>query len=531
MAEHTYASFDDTMERPTQRPRLSFTSSGDPQEEVPNDWDLQTARAQNDNKLKSIFEGIFAKYSQDFTEIGDEIDLQTGEIVVDHGHLLGIQEETDPGDHGQTWQSEDEESEVGDEDHGAGKQDETEGLVFEDSDKDLDDSFEFERVHSRSPSVSTDSALAATSFNPEARPVSAQHDLKPPPENPGPVDPLWQVPEIPRPFATPTVENRHAQVAFSPRLPTLNIEPSPPGSHSLWSIPRRGRPRTEGKPRLTPSKTRPRPKRKYHSSPVAFEALDWSFAQAPASDDSDDPLQENQPSPTPFRKAIVRGRKRMRTSLFPKTSDDNRPELDRESPTAEAGPQHQSVPMAKTHHDRDASHSHVEQGDAQVTVAGGPVDVQSDSPAHSIATHDVAPASVPIPVPSPSPAPAAVSTPTQSRSRVTPDEIRLFVRLLHVQRKSWKEIHASLPHRKMQVLRNWNSVHWNNVRANPPRLTAPWTGDELEILDRVKEQSGISFKGIQAELPGRSRAEIEFELLRRWVGDEVWNSERRTTLL
>lgn len=61
------------------------------------DADLQKRRARNDNRLKSIFESIFDKYGKDFNGIGDEIDLRTGEIVVNNGHLLGMTNERDAG--------------------------------------------------------------------------------------------------------------------------------------------------------------------------------------------------------------------------------------------------------------------------------------------------------------------------------------------------------------------------------------------------------------------------------------------------
>ena len=62
------------------------------------DADLRKKRAQNDKRLKSIFESIFEKYEKNFDGIGDEIDLQTGNIVVDNGHLSGMSHEKDLGD-------------------------------------------------------------------------------------------------------------------------------------------------------------------------------------------------------------------------------------------------------------------------------------------------------------------------------------------------------------------------------------------------------------------------------------------------
>ncbi|MCJ1468485.1 hypothetical protein MMC07_007114 [Pseudocyphellaria aurata] len=61
------------------------------------DAEFHERRARNDLRLKSVFEIIFEKYSRDFSGIGDEINLQTGEIVVDRGHVHGMRNETDPG--------------------------------------------------------------------------------------------------------------------------------------------------------------------------------------------------------------------------------------------------------------------------------------------------------------------------------------------------------------------------------------------------------------------------------------------------
>ena len=78
-----------TMEPPYKKQRLSGSKF--------TDLDLRQRRARNDSHLKSIFESIFDKYSKDFDGIGDEIDLRTGEIVVNNGHILGIRNETDTG--------------------------------------------------------------------------------------------------------------------------------------------------------------------------------------------------------------------------------------------------------------------------------------------------------------------------------------------------------------------------------------------------------------------------------------------------
>lgn len=73
------------MERPAKRPRVVSTKN-----QPYYDKDLQLARKQNNILFKSALESIFDRYSQDFTGVGDEIDLQTGQIVVDNGHLEAL---------------------------------------------------------------------------------------------------------------------------------------------------------------------------------------------------------------------------------------------------------------------------------------------------------------------------------------------------------------------------------------------------------------------------------------------------------
>lgn len=59
--------------------------------------DVGWAREESKARLKSTLEDVIDKYSRDFTDIGDEIDMETGDIVVDNGHLSGMRHEVDPG--------------------------------------------------------------------------------------------------------------------------------------------------------------------------------------------------------------------------------------------------------------------------------------------------------------------------------------------------------------------------------------------------------------------------------------------------
>ncbi|KAM0335382.1 hypothetical protein ACHAQA_000427 [Verticillium albo-atrum] len=117
------------MEPLAKRQRLTYTQRSQRQEEdelnfEPEEVDkqrdpgqqLEESRAFAAYKLKSTFEHIFQKYERDFTGIGDEIDLRTGEIVVNNGHIQRLGEEGEDG-----------------------YEDEDEGMLLEDAFPDSDD--------------------------------------------------------------------------------------------------------------------------------------------------------------------------------------------------------------------------------------------------------------------------------------------------------------------------------------------------------------------------------------------------------
>lgn len=70
----------------------------EPPPDLDPESDFQQKRARLDYKLKSTFEAIFEKYGKNFDGVGDEIDLATGEIVVNNGHILDMLDERDAGD-------------------------------------------------------------------------------------------------------------------------------------------------------------------------------------------------------------------------------------------------------------------------------------------------------------------------------------------------------------------------------------------------------------------------------------------------
>ncbi|KAK4216554.1 hypothetical protein QBC37DRAFT_416519 [Rhypophila decipiens] len=98
------------MEPPAKRPRLGISPYNNNRDEVDGDelnlrpeqvnalrdpgYQLERSRAVAANRLKSAFERIFEKYEKDFTGIGDEINLETGEVEVDNGHIQSLEDAT-----------------------------------------------------------------------------------------------------------------------------------------------------------------------------------------------------------------------------------------------------------------------------------------------------------------------------------------------------------------------------------------------------------------------------------------------------
>lgn len=62
------------------------------------DYKLSVERAYADQRFQITMAHIFEKYGRDFDGIGDEIDLVTGEIVVNNGHIRNMRDEGDVGD-------------------------------------------------------------------------------------------------------------------------------------------------------------------------------------------------------------------------------------------------------------------------------------------------------------------------------------------------------------------------------------------------------------------------------------------------
>ncbi|PYI03890.1 hypothetical protein BO78DRAFT_188663 [Aspergillus sclerotiicarbonarius CBS 121057] len=552
------------MERPTKRPRLSMEA--EPEGEV-DDIDIHEARAQNDLRLKSIFEGIFEKYGKDFTDVGDEIDLQTGKIVVDNGHIEAMEGEDDTGEQS-GWlfeaglsapsnpeahnvaldgSAQQPDAEIGGDaagDDGTPSQHppasipSQTGLAPDQSWEAMTNEAANDDPDTNDDRSSVDSLLDTALYvqnNPDGsrgRKAMADATGKPATEKANPaaeasaqskgvkiseaVEAIWRVPEISGDFATPAWNK-------SRPAPSLNLvrSQSPPGTGSIWALPWSSR-RSSGPKRAKKPQTTPQG-RKCQSSPAV---CDWSFAETPDGDESDDPLQEDyEPSPTPKRGIEIRGKPL--ESHTPSSTKDR----------CESCQQYFARPDYVSHLNdilskpADGQHDQAEVRRKLSAITNPrPSKTQAEGTTTSANT-SAKKGSVSSVRTTKAPAETLPAdndtTPTKKRVRtyIGPDEARLIVKMRQVQGKKWNNILDQLPQKSLSQLLQWNKSHWSDRRANPPPLSKPWTKPEREQLDQIKDQRGLSWATIRAELPGRPLAEIEFELLQRWVGEEVSHKE------
>ncbi|KAJ9303106.1 hypothetical protein DTO271G3_480 [Paecilomyces variotii] len=543
------------MERPSKRPRLSLPGDS---EQFPDDFDVQEARARNDLRLKSVFESIFEKYGKDFTDVGDEIDLHTGKIIVDNGHLSNLQAEDDlggidePASHGEqplspvsssldflpNGQEHDVESAS---DSPSNKENTSDGALCQVNEPESD--HVTESVHShikglqngllgKGSKLSSKDAAALTEVTnlSESKSALSPDDVWERQQN---IDPVWQVPEIQANFSTPTVSKRMSR---SPMLPQRARSASPPGAGSIWALPTPGRKRNTDVAKKTKNVIGlDKPKRKRSST---SKKKDWSFAVIPDSSDSDDPLQEDyQPSPTSRAPSVVRTSKLALTapeveksSSVEETSAilDATVELNEPLPCNGSSRLHDQNEERVQQLDRDTSSlaengpgepPNEPQGPEELEEPGEPQEpVEGQEPILLENTDTEIQSSVQTMVKIKSQSPVK-DIHRSSRNPITPDEARIIMRMRHVEGSSWKDIAAAMPGRTAFQVTQWNHIHWQNRKLNPPKSSEPWSDEDRKQLARFKDEEGMSWTDIQKEFPGHTKAEIEFELLHLWVGD------------
>ncbi|KAL4989825.1 hypothetical protein BDW68DRAFT_195442 [Aspergillus falconensis] len=573
------------MGTPLKRKRL-YLWPGAADEYETSDIDLQEARAQNDLRLKSIFEGIFEKYGRDFTDVGDEIDLKTGKITVNNGHIDALDAEgNSPGDwlsdaelvaptHVQAegtndegeparlaldagaWGAEDTALE-GDHDlHNPSRR--TVSILSHmrpDSGRRLKETMEAdpdrgaagdgedrttsEAEDDRSSVDSLlDTALSLQAWKVDKTTKGETGTEKAIPLHDGShqsqaaeterldetVDPIWRVPEISAKFTTPTLLSR-SRPKPKPVINNAVRSQSPPGSGSLWALPGIRRRNTDAMKKRK-QKDSPKERKRHHSSPVV--AWDWSFADAPDGSESDDPLQEDyEPSPTLKGSVYIREK---RKGPFSAGGAQKTCSFCRRIFSQQAYDSHLKAVLANP---ADNEHDLVELKRQLATVTSdGATEPALDATgtASASAEHIVSPTDTPRkPNSEAGQETNHESTPTGSKRARTvlgPREARLIIQMRHIQGMKWKEISDHFPQKKPTNIQAWHHVHWKQRKANPPRLSGPWSKAELEKLEMLKDQPELTWPSIRAEFPGRLLAEIEFTLLQLWAGDDVSQAPR-----
>lgn len=219
------------------------------------DEELRHRRARNDLRLKSAFECIFEKYSKDFTGIADEIDLATGKIVVNRGHLSSLDDEKDPGREedlfdeldGQIW-SVDTGAMT---EKGSGRRKSmiatSENSLGSGLDNEMRDTSQFPHLpecltaDAETGILSTDTdELARLHKNKRLSNLRANSSIYPAQavQNDDGIEPIWRAPPLPDQISTCKENLQTQDVLLSD--PCENRSISPPGK-SLWLLPKRGR--------------------------------------------------------------------------------------------------------------------------------------------------------------------------------------------------------------------------------------------------------------------------------------------------
>ncbi|GAD94207.1 Myb-like DNA-binding domain protein [Paecilomyces variotii No. 5] len=598
------------MERPFKRPRLSPPEDS---EQFPDDFDVQEARAQNDLRLKSVFESIFEKYGRDFTDVGDEIDLQTGEIIVNNGHLSNLEREDDLGQNdGPESHSEHPLSPVSssldflpnDQEHGLDNASDELGGISKagvgpsvetghhqggwtqanlsteqntpdsafcevdepgsDDDRESVDSF-IQHIKARGNGPAGKSSMLS---HKEAAALTEVTNL---PENKSPlqtsdtgkqkqiIDPIWQVPEIESKFLTPTTRK---QAPRTPMLQKRARSASPPGAGSLWALPTPGRKRnTDVAKKSKKVVDLNKPKRRRISKP---KKKDWSFAVVADASDSDDPLQEDYQK-TPIRAPSVTRRS---GSALSETQIENDGFVDESFTLAEPTEELDDSPprgsVSGLHEPEDEQSLNLEpSGLLAPKPRESPKEIQepeqpeqSEEPEESEEPEDPGEPEEPeesqesegprecislnpkdtgilqsfgetrIRVKSQSPVKDIHGS---SKTPITPDEAKVIIKMRHIDGSSWKEIAAAIPGRTAFQITQWNHMHWQNRKLNPPRSSKPWSSEDRKKLARFADEDEMTWSGLQKEFPGHTRAEIEFELLCVWAHttETVHDGERQ----
>ncbi|KAI1406269.1 hypothetical protein F4819DRAFT_506705 [Hypoxylon fuscum] len=213
-------------------------------------YQLDRGRAKAATRLKSAFERIFEKYGRDFTGVGDEIDLETGEVIINNGHLQSLEDEEDRSREGSTSDNEEEMITKGKENGPVTKSDSKASAQSNSS------------THNCSPGLhagpsrsgSFDGNGHHSSLGMPPSPYDSPNPFMPglPMFGNRPSDPLWQAPEIPVPLYQDRYDFMRQAMGYSPSLgygygPTL----APGGGYGPQRLPHAKIPKRKSLARTT----------------------------------------------------------------------------------------------------------------------------------------------------------------------------------------------------------------------------------------------------------------------------------------
>ncbi|ODH52090.1 hypothetical protein GX48_01643 [Paracoccidioides brasiliensis] len=497
--------------------------------------DVNAARQANDLRLKSRFEDIFEKYGKDFSSVGDEIDLATGRIIIDNGHIEKMRNEQDLG--AQKWRYEFDP--LGETEATTDCPDKSANFPTINHSRQNEEPTEAKEVHPRnvisfgkggSHGISRrTSGLRSRNGAPFENGVSPRNGFlhrrsssylsrERVRTSSQSVESLWQTSEI---------DNRLFGSFPAPALTSIfsrNRSVSPPNSGSLWALPQTGRPKL--------SRTKGR-------KPLGARKI-LSLKRSKSSDcishsDSDDPLQNafrsvSTPSKTrtPAKATIAASAPSTNKSStniqeLTKKADSSYPSPSyplRKSESHEPKPEDETPQPSPQNHDQRNLGILAESPSFQVndSIKNSVESVPSPNPENDISLYE--PDSI-SKIPETS-KPAKLSTATEP---LTPSEIRIILTLRVVQKRPWKEVYRSIPERTSGQLRHWYYIRSVDIKRCPPPQIS-WTEEAKDVLESFKLQSEVSWEDLEAALEGQTRNELQCEWAKICLGEawEDWKS-------
>ncbi|KAI0454899.1 hypothetical protein F5B21DRAFT_223811 [Xylaria acuta] len=169
-----------------------FDASQDPM------YQLDKGRAKAATRLKSTFEDIFEKYGKDFDGDDDVINLYTDEIEVDNGHVQSLESRKGPA--AEDPHSSDEEERILSGKSGGrgkgGKPQSTSLMPASHTQHKPNPRLQFDSPWSKSPRPGT-YRLSSLAFSSSPYDAHPPFDFRPSPFGNGPIDPVWQAPDLP----------------------------------------------------------------------------------------------------------------------------------------------------------------------------------------------------------------------------------------------------------------------------------------------------------------------------------------------